>query len=50
VEEIRVWWRGQKISEKNKNYSLEEGKSLWSFFKNVLPSKKKLRENDTSSV
>lgn len=52
VEEIRRWLRGQKVSGKNKNkdYYLEQGKSLWSFLKSVVPSKKKLRENDTSSV
>jgi hypothetical protein len=52
MAEIRGWVRAHKISEEKEttNYSLERGKSLWSFFKSVVPSKKKLRENDTSSV
>jgi len=52
LEEIKEWFKDCKISEEEEttDYSLERIKSLWSFLKSVVPSKKKLGENDTSSV
>jgi len=52
MEEIKEWLKNYEISEEKEttDYSLERLKILWSFLKSVVPSKKKLRENDTRSV
>ncbi len=52
MEEIKEWLKNYEISEEKETteYSLERLKILWSFLKSVVPSKKKLRENDTRSV
>jgi len=52
MEEIKEWLKNYEISEEKETteYSFERLKILWSFLKSVVPSKKKLRENDTRSV